>query len=112
MVVILVHRAVRYDLRSDVGLKSIHILFRRIPIKKKRAYACAEEMVGAAGAERAQFLRPTGARERESILVVREMRDNSAIRRHGSPQRWQNLRRDLFPVSKRRMFETAEERTV
>ena len=79
LVVVLVHRPVRNDLRNDVRLKRIHILFGRFPMKKKRADARAQEVVGAARAKFAQFSGPLRARENQCIFVVRKVRDDTPV---------------------------------
>src|ERR1700674_3773566 len=66
-------------------------------------------MVGATGAEGAQFLRPLRAGKGKRVFVVGVVGDDAAVRRQRSAQRRQDLSCYFPAITNCRMTETAEE---
>src|SRR5258708_35542824 len=66
-------------------------------------------MIGTTGSQRREPLRPSGSGEDERVGVVGVVGDDTAVRRHRSPQRRQNLGSDIPAGDQGVMIEPAKE---
>ncbi len=72
----------------------------RLPRHVERRDARAQEVIGAAGAQAAELLRPFRVGEGQRVVAAVVVRDHAAVRRHGAAQVWQQRAGERFAVGR------------